>query len=59
MKQDNDKSDSAEEKKQPKPWWRQSCPELLANVYLPFKVILFPFALAGYSISENGITRTT
>ena len=46
MKQDNDKSDSAEEKKQPKPWWRQSCPELLANVYLPFKILLFPFALA-------------
>ena len=46
MKQDNDKSTSEGQKKQPKPWWRQSCPELLANVYLPFKILLFPFAFA-------------
>ena len=46
MPQNSDQSASTEEKRQPKPWWRQSCPELLANVYLPFKVLLFPFALA-------------
>ncbi len=46
MKQDSDKSTSEGQKRQPKPWWRQSCPELLANVYLPFKILLFPFALA-------------
>ena len=46
MPQDSDKNASTEGKRQPKPWWRQSCPELLANVYLPFKVILFPFACA-------------
>ena len=46
MPQDSDQTASTEEKRQPKPWWRQSCPELLANVYLPFKVLLFPFALA-------------
>ena len=45
MPQDSDQNASAEERRQPKPWWRQSCPELLANVYLPFKVILFPLAL--------------
>ena len=46
MPQDSEKKASAEERRQPKPWWRQSCPELLANVYLPFKILLFPFALA-------------
>ena len=46
MPQGSDKSPSTEERRQPKPWWRQSCPELLANVYLPFKILLFPFALA-------------
>ncbi|MBR5669047.1 MAG: hypothetical protein IKX15_05475, partial [Spirochaetales bacterium] len=45
MPQDSEKKASTEERRQPKPWWRQSCPELLANVYLPFKVILFPLAL--------------
>ena len=45
MPQDSDKNASTEERRQPKPWWRQSCPELLANVYLPFKFILFPLAL--------------
>jgi len=45
MPQDSEKNASTEGKRQPKPWWRQSCPELLANVYLPFKIILFPFAL--------------
>lgn len=45
MPQDSDQSTPSEEKRLPKPWWRQSCPELLANVYLPFKIILFPFAL--------------
>ena len=46
MPQDSNQNASTEEKALPKPWWRQSCPELLANVYLPFKIILFPFALA-------------
>ena len=46
MPQDSEKKASTEERRQPKPWWRQSCPELLANVYLPFKILLFPFALA-------------
>ena len=46
MPQDSDKNASAEEKRLPKPWWRQSCPELLANVCIPFKILLFPFALA-------------
>ncbi|MBP5585122.1 MAG: hypothetical protein J6Y92_02070 [Lentisphaeria bacterium] len=45
MPQDNDQSTSTEERRPPKPWWRQSCLELLANVYRPFKVILFPLAL--------------
>ena len=46
MPQDSDQSTPSKEIRQPKPWWRQSCPELLANVYLPFKFLLFPFALA-------------
>lgn len=45
MQQDSNQNASAEERRLPKPWWRQSCLELLANVYFPFKVILFPFAL--------------
>ena len=43
MQQDRDQN--IPQWKPPKPWWRQSCSELLANVYLPFKVILFPLAL--------------
>ena len=46
MPQDSDQNTSIEERRQPKPWWRQSCLELLANVYLPFKILLFPFAFA-------------
>ena len=45
MPQDSDQSTPSEEIRQPKPWWRQSCLELLANVCIPFKILLFPFAL--------------
>ena len=52
MPQDSDQSTPSKEIRQPKPWWRQSCLELLANVYLPFKILLFPFAFAFWMLGR-------